>query len=497
MKTARSLARRAAALGLALVTPALVARAVGVAALRLGVGEGEALAWALSALLCQGLMPAAVAAHTSRGSAAGAASPVRVELFADRVLTYYALTGVAFAASLRPLLLLPPAAALPVWPVGGAVALVLFRGYFLPGSAHLRGRRLLPFAEAAAAARRLLGRGDPGLPWAGVRVPSRFAVLHFVAVGSTGSGKTLTIRMLLGAFVGRMTPGAGRRAVVYDAKRDVVSILAGMAPAVPVRILNPFDARSTRWAIARDARSPAVCLQLAETLVRTEEGPNQFFSLAAVELVAGAMVALNLSCPGGWSLRDVILATRDREALYALLDRRPETRGALAHFAEERTLANILSTVRVRMAQLEPIAAAWDHAADEVSLDEWAVGESVLVLGNDETTRVCLDALNRAILRRAVELVLNGPEVDDWRTLFVLDEVAQAGKLDALSSLLAKGRSKGAAVVLGFQDLDGLRQVYDKGADELVGQCGTKALLRTESPGTAEWASRVVGESEQ
>ncbi len=108
-----------------------------------------------------------------------------------------------------------------------------------------------------------------------------------------------------------------------------------------------------------------------------------------------------------------------------------------------------------------------------------------------------LVALILFILGRSVELVLNGPEVDDWRTLYVLDEVAKAGKLDSLGGLLAKGRSKGVSAVLGFQDMDGLRAVYDKGADELVGQCATKALLRMESPGTAEWASRVVGQTEQ
>lgn len=71
------------------------------------------------------------------------------------------------------------------------------------------------------------------------------------------------------------------------------------------------------------------------------------------------------------------------------------------------------------------------------------------------------------------------------------------GRLDCLSPLLTKGRSKGASVILGFQDMDGLRAVYDKGADELVGQCGTKALLRIESPATAEWASRTIGEVEE
>jgi len=38
--------------------------------------------------------------------------------------------------------------------------------------------------------------------------------------------------------------GRGNRALVYDAKGDVLSILAGMGLSCPVQTLNPFDSRS-------------------------------------------------------------------------------------------------------------------------------------------------------------------------------------------------------------------------------------------------------------
>ena len=62
---------------------------------------------------------------------------------------------------------------------------------------------------------------------------------------------------------------------------------------------------------------------------------------------------------------------------------------------------------------------------------------------------------------------------------------------------MTKGRSKGAAVLLGFQDIHGLHDVYGReAANELVGQCNTKALLRLNSPETARWASQLFGSSE-
>src|SRR5262249_53998029 len=108
-----------------------------------------------------------------------------------------------------------------------------------------------------------------------------------------------------------------------------------------------------------------------------------------------------------------------------------------------------------------------------------------------------LDAINRVLFQRLVELLLAQPEADGVRTYLFLDELRDAGKLDGLGRLLTKGRSKGCAAVLGFQDIEGLRDVYgERAANELVGQCGNKAILRLESPATAEWASQVLGEQE-
>lgn len=494
MRAVRSEARRLLGALLVVGVPFVTGRTVGAVCAALHLAQLQANVLMASAVVCQALALVGVALRLLRASDYG--GPTHFELHSDRVLAYYGVSALGIAGSVCSLSGLPVAAAALAWPVAGGVLLFVFRPFFFPGGDHLRGRRLLGSAEAAARTLALRPRSDPGLPWGGVVIPSRLAVLHFLVVGAPGSGKTLTIRMLLGTLVGQISRGSGRRALVYDAKRDTASILAGMKPTVPVLLLNPFDARSVRWAIARDVTSPAACLQVAEALVRTEEGPNQFFSLAGIEIVAGVMMAFHLACPGGWTLRDVILAVRNPEVLQSILSQHPQTAGPLIHFAEARVLANILSTIRVRFAQLEPVAACWDHSPADVSFEDWVREEGILVLGNDEAARVTLDALNRAMLRRLVELVLNGPEVDDWRTAFVLDEVAQAGKLDCLSALLTKGRSKGAAVVMGFQDIDGFRQVYGKGADELVGQCGVKAILRAESPGTAEWAGKLIGEVE-
>jgi hypothetical protein len=64
--------------------------------------------------------------------------------------------------------------------------------------------------------------------------------------------------------------------------------------------------------------------------------------------------------------------------------------------------------------------------------------------------------------------------------------------------LLNMGRSKGACVVLGFQDVAGMRAAYGAAvAHELTGQCGYKSFLRTGSQDTALWAQEHFGMVEQ
>jgi type IV secretory pathway TraG/TraD family ATPase VirD4 len=122
----------------------------------------------------------------------------------------------------------------------------------------------------------------------------------------------------------------------------------------------------------------------------------------------------------------------------------------------------------------------------------------VLVLGNDDSVRAAMDAINQVLFQRASELVLRKPNSWSRRSWFFLDEVREAGKLAGLPRLMNKGRSKGVCVALGFQDIHGMKSVY--GAElalELVGQCSNKVLLRLESAETAKWASETVGQYEE
>jgi hypothetical protein len=367
---------------------------------------------------------------------------------------------------------------------------------FVIENPHHRGRRMLSHRDAKKRAARCREGGPGGLPWGGIVLPPS-ATSHFAVIGATGSGKTITLRLLMQRVLVGVEPGSGRRAIVYDAKQDTLGLLAGMGLRCPIHILHPLDSRGVGWDIARDCTSPTTALQMATSFIPVEEGANRFFSDAARDLFAAVLVALMKAAPGRWTLRDVVLVMKQPLHLRALLGSRPETMDRLHYFDEPRVFQNIYSTLAATMAWYEPIAAAWSTAGNRISLEGWLQEESVLVLPNDEAVRTPLEVLNRVLFKRFTELALGQQEAEGPRTWVFLDEVREAGKLDGLGRLLTKGRSKGVVVVLGFQDIEGLRAVYgDKEANELVGQCANKAILRLESPETAAWASQLFGEWE-
>lgn len=363
-----------------------------------------------------------------------------------------------------------------------------------------RGRKLLDFGEAFQKCESERDPGDPGVLWGKLRIRTEEAKSHFCVVGAVGSGKTLTIRMLMQDQLRHIKKGSDRRAIVYDAKQDMVPILCSMGLQCQTVLLNPFDMRANAWNMAQDIDSPAAVRQLAVTLVPDTKESQPFFTNAVRELLAGVVTVFIKTRPGKWTFREVLLVMKSRVLLRAVLSQDAATSDVVNSIlgAGENTVGSIMATVATKLGPYEPIAAAWEKAKGKISIQKWLRSESVLILGNDERIRSSLDAVNQLFVAVLAQHALTMPESDTRMTWFFFDEFREAGKLSGLESIVLRGRSKGCCVVLGFQDIQGVQHVYEeKAGNELVGQCANKALLRIESPETAAWASKVIGEEEK
>ena len=336
-------------------------------------------------------------------------------------------------------------------------------------------------------------------PLGPIGVPFEDTTQHFAMIGATGSGKTICMRMLMQEVMAGITPGSDRRALVYDAKQDMPSLLHGMDVQVPLKLLNPFDNRGVAWDIARDVNEPRIAIEIVFTLMPELSENTPFFSDAARHLTYAVILSF-MKRKLHWTLGDIIRGLSSQKLLRRILAATPVTKSFLPRYCyDKRLLANILTTAATKIMPFEPLAGAWEAVSERVSLEDWVQGSSVLVLGNSETSRHAIDAINRCIVKRAVDLTLQQGESFTRRSWFFLDEITEAGRLDGLVSLCKKGRSKGACVVMALQSIAGLRNPRLYGPDtaaEILGQIGHRFIGRLECPETAEWAARLFGDQE-
>ena len=360
-----------------------------------------------------------------------------------------------------------------------------------------------------------------GVLWGKRDISFSDASYHFLVVGASGSGKTTLIRRLLWSLYedqDAKKQNHRSRGLIYDPKQEFLRDLDVMGVWNRVKILQPFDKRCYAWDIAADLKSIVDLRQFASILVpnRGASDASRFFDDAVRDLLTGALVSLAFCAPNAkeWTFRDLLLGVLYPANLDYLLKFDVAHDGTLLPMmgrlretylsGDPRTTSNIRATLSSCLSIFEPIAAIWELARQKkrtFSVEEWIKSDDVLVLGNDETSRASLDVINQALFKRLSEVLLGQPEISEadreqgrnvcW---VVLDEVREAGKLDGLSRLLTKARSKGVSVTLGFQDIDGLREVYGKEiAQEIAGQCQNIAILQVSNPSTAEWASNLFG----
>lgn len=351
-----------------------------------------------------------------------------------------------------------------------------------------------------------LPRGEV-LAWGNGYVSAALATSHFLVVGTTGSGKSLLQRRLMAQPLRAIAAGSDQRAVIFDAKQDVAAYLQQIGVTAPVLSLNPFHTSSDHvtavaWDIARDITSPARAQNLASSLVPAEKGgANRYFTDAARQVVAGVVESFIRHAGKCWTFADLVHTCLSQERIAAVLARDADGRDVLAgFFGDARTAYQVFSTVCSKLAYYKPVAALWQRTSATLSVREWLESSSILLLGANATAKSTLEAINAQVFRILVEEIDVQPNSQTRRTWVWLDEARLAGPLlqsDLLPFLAVKGRSKGAALVLAFQDVEGLKEAAgERIANEIIAQCSHIALLRQASAESAKWASSVLGQQE-
>ena len=336
---------------------------------------------------------------------------------------------------------------------------------------------------------------------------------HTAIVGSTGSGKTVLLKHLMSSVLpAPVQEGSLRfRAVIYDPKRELYPFLEGLGISKQqIIVTHPFDSRSASWNLARDFVEPAQIEELAEMIVPKSDSKssapgNEFFESTSRIIFQDITESLRILRPNNWELRDIVESVSSLPRLKTILSRTSEGKDSwnaylspLERDRQDRTALSIHASLMTYARPFRSLAALWNNAEREFSLEQWHTSSGILLLGADPSRNRTMQRVNQLLMKRVSQLALSRNEerpVD--LTWFFLDEVREAGKLEGLRRLMTEGRSKGIRVVLGFQDIEGLYDLYgEHEAEEMIGLCANRIVLHLDTPKTRKWASEFFGQAE-
>lgn len=329
------------------------------------------------------------------------------------------------------------------------------------------------------------------ITFGGLAVASQDETKHFKLIGTTGTGKSMAIRELLGGALAR-----GDRAIIADPDGGYMARFHDRARGDVV--LNPFERGSVKWDLFGEVRQPYDVEQLARSLIPDAGGSDRSWTGYARTFFTAVTSQAHAA------------GARDLGELYRLL--------VVAKPAELRTLVNgtpaqpFLEEQNARMfdsvrSVTSSAVGALDYVARQdgaaFSIRDWVqrgAGQGtggVLFMPYRAGQIAALRSSVSAWLRIGIFEAMDQPE-GDQRLWFVVDELDALGPIDGLKDALARLRKFGGRCVLGFQSIAQVSSTYGGGdAQTIVENCGNTLVLRSsgsEHGGTSQFASRLIGQ---
>jgi type IV secretory pathway TraG/TraD family ATPase VirD4 len=386
-----------------------------------------------------------------------------------------------------------------LFPLSIAAALAVWRFHREPdGTAHLRGLRLLTPRRHNRALRPYLSRvialiRNPSAP-IGIKlgtavIPARKECEHILITGSPGSGKTTAMRHIL-----RQVERRNEQVIVIDPDAEFVQEFYNEERGDV--ILNPLDERCPYWSPWFEIRDDSYVMDaeaLAASLVRVPaRTANEIFFRDSGRTLAASIFEVLADQRDVRLLADFLALRRDElhkrlvgTRAYAIVDPEAHDQGA----GIVATVANALKAC-YHLPPMHQTTGKW-------SACEWSLTRRGWVfLPCKEDIRDAIEPLQGLWLDCLVRWLMSA-QIGREQVWIVADELPALGYQPQIEKLVTRGRKRGLAVVIGFQNVAQTRAVYGRdGAITLTSSPTTKLIMRSDEPETARWASDLIGSHE-
>lgn len=336
-----------------------------------------------------------------------------------------------------------------------------------PFDPHVRGPRLVSSRDI----KRFRGILPPGLlPWGADYIEFHVENEHFMLLGNIGGGKTTYLKAMMSWLGWR----ENELWIVFDAKIEMVPYLEALGKRVLV--FNPLDRRRVAWDICTDTVNEAQVITVVKILIPDAEGQENYWSQSAQNLLTSVM-GFFIRSGKWWDLRDVLLACSNEQFLKQIVgDDEFDVIIAegLQGKSEHSGTNDYMLTLNTRLRPLRVMAALWHSAEEKVSLKQLIeggdFGDTVIVLGNDNTSGATVQQLNSIIFERLVNVTLDLPDSRSRRIWLFIDEVSEASRFvgNNLVRFMTMVRSRGGCAVLSAQNTAGIEAKFGEKASRQI-----------------------------
>lgn len=358
-----------------------------------------------------------------------------------------------------------------------------FKGYKY--KKFLRGTKIVTKEKLAEMTN---NRKEEQITISGVPIPTDIENLHFLLNGSTGAGKSVTLREMIECAVKR-----GDRLVIVDPNADMFSKFAKKGDV----LLNPFDKRTKGWSIFNEIKAAFDYRNYTRSIVpKSADSSSEEWNGFARVMLESVMKVLKVNKGSGQN------PTMNEVTNLATVISAEELKGKLVGTDAESMFIEgsekALGSARFVLSSRLPIFKEMPFGDFSIR-DFLETGQGNLFITWKESQKSALTPIISAWIDIVCSSILSLEEDKKRKVWLFLDELASLDNIGSLDDALTKGRKNGLRVVAGVQSVSQLKQIYGReGATVLMSNFRSLVVMggsKTDSE-TSEEMSKALGEHE-
>jgi len=358
----------------------------------------------------------------------------------------------------------------------------------------LQGSKILEEEQLIKLQRKDKIQGAP-IGHRGAKFSEIFETQHCFISGASGTGKTILMRRLYTYYINN-NRYVGSKFLIHDVKGDYVQKFYNPQSDY---IFNLNDSRTFNLNLFNYINTTAELKSIVASIIpQSSKEKDPIWTNSARSILEGIMLyCIKTNQKTNKTVQDLIKL--DPETLATKLAKIEGTEDAVTFLStgSEGQIGNIYSNFKSRVTYFTSLPADID-TKEELDLKKWLTdtnNTSTIFLLNDVKNKD-LNAIRISVfLNIVIKELLTLTESKERKIFFMLDEFGSLQKMRSIVDLLALGRSFGARVFIGIQEIQRLYAVYGKElTSTIVNNTSSKIVLRANEAETAEYCAKLIGE---